>query len=68
MVQSVKYLGIIFNKQLDSAEHIKNRNKINMISTYSLYNTGLFEKAMDSHTKNLYSTHTAGHRYYTALI
>ncbi len=50
MVQSVKYLGIIFYKQLDPTEHIRNRNKINMISAYSLYNTGLFEKAMDSNT------------------
>jgi hypothetical protein len=58
MVQSVNYLGIIFNKQLDSTEHIRKRNKINMISAYSLYNTGLFEKAMDSNTKSfIYNTY-----------
>jgi len=51
-VNSMKYLGIIFNKKLDSTEHLKHRNKLNMNATYSLYNTGLLDKYMDSETKS----------------
>jgi hypothetical protein len=32
-VSTMKYLGIIFNKKLDSTEHLKHRNKLNMIAT-----------------------------------
>jgi hypothetical protein len=57
-VNTMKYLGIIFNKKLDSKEHLKHRNKLNMIATYSLYNTGLLDKCMDSETKSfIYKTY-----------
>ena len=57
-VKQMKYLGIIFNSQLDSNDHIKARNKINLSSAYSLYNTGLIDKVMDTSTKSfIYKTY-----------
>jgi hypothetical protein len=51
-------LGIIFNTYLDSNDHIKARNKINLSSAYSLYNTGLIDKVMDTSTKSfIYKTY-----------
>ena len=51
-VKQMKYLGIIFNTHVDTNDHIKARNKINVSSTYSLYNTGLLDKVMDTSTKS----------------
>ncbi len=57
-VKQMKYLGIIFNTNLDLNDHINARNKINLSSAYSLYNTGLLDKVMDTSTKSyIYKTY-----------
>ena len=57
-VQTLKYLGVTIDENLLLTEHIKERSKINLRASYSLYNIGFMSKSMNTYTKSfIYKTY-----------